>query len=296
MRIGNAPVSWGIFELENVSADLPYARVMDEIAESGYRGTELGPWGFFPDDPVVLARELNARGLTLASAFCPVDLTRPDEYSREEATALATSDLLQRLGVKELILADQWRPGRAIIAGRAGPDDELSASDWAVMAESLNRLAGRLASRGMRTVYHHHVATYVETTAEIDQLLTRTDPDLVGLCLDTGHAVFGGANPVDLLRRWGSRVGYVHVKDVDPAALRRARDRILNYNDGIREGIFCPLGQGCVDFAEVFRLLHALNYNGWLIVEQDIIVDDSGVAKSPVEAARISRTFLEKLI
>src|SRR5712692_8879578 len=148
MRVGNAPVSWGIFELEGMSRDLPFQRVMDEIVAAGYAGTELGPWGYYPTDPVRLASELAARGLTLASAFCPVDLTRAETYDREEATALATADLLQKLGVGELILADLWRPARAVVAGRAGAADELSSRDWQVQADGLNRLGSRLASRG----------------------------------------------------------------------------------------------------------------------------------------------------
>ncbi len=296
MLIGNAPVSWGIFELEGISADLPYSRVMDEIAESGYAGTELGPWGFYPTEPGQLATELKARGLRLASAFCPVDLTFPGGYSAAESIALTTADLLQALGVRQLILADRWRPIRADVAGRASPSDELSTSAWQIEADGLNRLGSRLADRGMTAVFHHHVATYVETTAEIDRLLSLTDPKYVGLCLDTGHAVFGGADPVDLLRRWGDRVAYVHLKDVDPMALARAREQKLGYDAGIRSGIFCPLGQGGVDFAEVFRLLHSVAYDGWLIVEQDVIVDENGQAQSAIDAARQSRAFLEGLL
>ncbi|HLZ10053.1 MAG TPA: TIM barrel protein, partial [Chloroflexota bacterium] len=195
MKIGNAPVSWGIFELEGVSADLPYGQVMDEIAASGYEGTELGPWGYYPTDPSQLGEELIKRDLRLASAFCPVDLITADQYDVAEAQALATARLLRALGSTELILADQWRPVRAIVAGRASSSDEMSLAEWDAVASGLNRLGARLADEGMRAVFHHHVATYVETEAEINRLLDLTDPEYVGLCLDTGHAAFGGADP-----------------------------------------------------------------------------------------------------
>jgi inosose dehydratase len=296
MKIGNAPVSWGIFELEGVSADLPYGQVMDEIAESGYAGTELGPWNYYPTDPARLQLELNQRHLALASAFCPVDLTDPAKYGEAEAQALATSHLLHALGTRELIVADQWRPGRAMIAGRAGPADELAPQQWDAVASGLNRLGARLADDGMQVVFHHHVATYVETEAEINRLLTLTDPKLVGLCLDTGHAEFGGADSIRLFRRWRDRVHYLHLKDVDPVVLARVRQEKLGYDGCIRAGVFCPLGDGQVDFRTLFSELLAARYSGWLIVEQDVIVGASGERMTSLEAARHSRAFLRSLL
>lgn len=297
MRVGNAPVSWGIFEVAGLSGNLPYQLVMDEIAAAGYEGTELGPWGYYPTDPARLRSDLRQRGLALASAFCPVDLTDPREHGKAEAQTLEVADLLQTLGTREVILADPQRPPRAACAGRAGPTDELPPSLWQATADGLNRLGRTLASRGMSAVFHHHVATYVETAAEIDHLLDATDPRTVGLCLDTGHATYGGADPVEILRRWSDRVRYVHLKDVDPRALERARTTGLDYAAGVRDGVFCPLGDGCVDFASVFAELRRINYDGWLIVEQDVIVDEAGgAAKSPLEAARQSYRFLQHLL
>lgn len=298
MKLGNAPVSWGIFEVEGLSADLNYPKVMDEIAATGYTGTELGPWGFYPTEPGRLRQELDRRRLTLASAFVPVDLTDRANHATAEAEVMKVADLLQAMGTNEVILADPQRPQRFLCAGRAGSADELSPQGWQAMAEGLNRTGAALKARGMRAVFHHHVATYVETAAEIDRLLTLTDPELVGLCLDTGHAAYGGANPVEILRRWGDRVGYVHLKDVNPTALRQARARQLDYEAGIREGVFCPLGQGQVDFDAVFDLLRGNHYNGWLIVEQDILADATGAhpGPTPLEAARVSRKFIEPYV
>jgi inosose dehydratase len=296
LKIGNAPVSWGIFELEGISADLPYRRVMDEIAASGYEGTELGPWGYFPTDPSQLREELSKRGLQLASAFCPVDLTAPSRYAEAEAQTLATAHLLRTLGTTKLILADPWRPVRATVAGRADGSDELSPAGWDAVVAGLNRLGSRLADDGMKAVFHHHVATYVETEAEINRLLDLTDPRFVGLCLDTGHAAFGGADPVRLLRRWRDRVHYVHLKDVSPSVLARIPIDRLGYDALIRAGIFCPLGEGQIDFPAIAAELRAANYDGWLIVEQDVIVGGSGQRATSLEAARQSRAFLRELL
>jgi len=290
--IGNAPVSWGIFEIEGMSGNYQYDQVMDEIAAAGYEGTELGPFGYYPTDPAALRGALAKRGLALASSFVPVDLRRPENYPAAEAQAMQVADLLQALGVKELILADEYRPERAPLAGRVSAADGMSDAEWESTTAGLNRLGGALADRGMTAVFHHHVATYVESPPEIDRLLESTDPDVLGLCLDTGHAAFGGADSVEILRRWGDRVRYVHLKDVDAAALARTRSRGLGYETGVREGVFCPLGQGAVDFAGVFAELQRHGYAGWLIVEQDIIVESTGQSTSPLALAKESREFL----
>lgn len=296
MRIGNAPVSWGIFEIEGLSGNYPFGHVMDEIAAAGYEGTELGPYGYYPTDPETLGAELAKRRLALASSFVPVDLRRPEDYPAAEAHALKVADLLQARGVRELILADQYRPERAPLAGRVSAADGLSAAEWESVAAGLNRLGGVLAARGMTAVFHHHVATYVESDSEIELLRQRTDPSLLGLCLDTGHAVYGGADPVDLIRRWDDRVRYVHLKDVNPAVLARARQSGLDYANGVREGLFCPLGQGVVDFDGIFRELRRRDYAGWLIVEQDIITDESAQAVPPLDLAKASREFLRRFV
>lgn len=296
MRLGNAPVSWGIFEIAGLSASTPYTRVMDEIGAAGYEGTELGPYGYYPTEPERLRAELTSRGLSLASAFVPVDLTQPAGYPAAEAETLKVASLLQALGTEEVILSEIQRPHRAAIAGRVGPADGLTEAGWESVASGLNRLGQALAQRGMRAVFHHHVATYIETGPEIDRLLDMTDPNLLGLCLDTGHAAYGGADPADLLRRWGERIRYVHLKDVHPNALARAREEGLSYEAGLRAGVFCPLGRGSVDFPAVFSELRRIGYSGWLIVEQDVIVD-AAVPPSdpPLEVARQSRQFIQQI-
>lgn len=296
MLIGNAPVSWGIFEIEGMSGSYPYDQVIDEIAAAGYAGTELGPYGYYPTDPATLRAALAKRGLALASSFVPVDLRQPEGYPAAEAQAMQVADLLQALGVKELILADEYRPERAPLAGRVSPADGMSDAEWDSTTAGLNRLGATLAARGMSAVFHHHVATYVESAAEIDRLLAHTDPNVLGLCLDTGHAEFGGADSVEILRRWGDRVRYVHLKDVNAAALARTRSEGLGYETGVREGVFCPLGTGAVDFSGVFAELKRRGYSGWLIVEQDIIVESTGQAVSPLALAKESREFLRKTV
>jgi inosose dehydratase len=140
-------------------------------------------------------------------------------------------------------------------------------------------------------VFHHHCGGFVETTEEVDRLLALTDPAAVGLCLDTGHAAYGGGDPVDWLRRFGDRVRYVHLKDAHPGLMAQARGSGWNYLEAVAAGLFCELGQGCVDFAGALAELGARSYDGWLVVEQDILPGQG----TPLTSARRNRAYLRGL-
>lgn len=298
IRVGNAPVSWGVFEADRPNP--PFSSVLDAIAATGYEGTELGPYGYLPTDPEVLGRELDRRNLSLASSFVPLALE--DDARREEhvRTVLAVGRLLRSRGVHEVIIAGDEKPWRTAIAGRVPKDGSAGLDEvgWQRTARSVAALSRALASElGMRIVLHHHAGTYFETEAEIERFLAETDPELVGLLLDTGHAVYGGVDPVTLLRHHARRVRYVHLKDADRGQLTRVRETTISMDDAWRAGVFCPLGQGVVDFPKVLELLRAHRYSGWVIVEQDVVPDASGkLEPDPTESARESRRFLrEKL-
>ena len=149
----------------------------------------------------------------------------------------------------------------------------------------------QLFAVGIRTAFHHHCAGYVETPLELDAVMRRTDPALLGLCLDTGHATFGGGDPVAMLRTYGDRVWHVHIKDCDARVARRARQEGWDYHRALGEGIFCELGRGAVDFAAFFAELRGLEYAGWAIVEQDVL-PGSG---TPAASASRNRAFLNSL-
>src|SRR5262249_31064700 len=150
---------------------------------------------------------------------------------------------------------------------------------------------------GMRVVVHHHAGTFVETPDEIDRLLVATDPELVGLLLDTGHAVYGGADPLEVLRRHGDRVRYLHLQDVRAGELARVRTTGIAMAEAWRHGVFCPLGEGVVDFPRVVEALRSRGYQGWLIVEQDVVPDQAGrLEPEPFDSARRSRRYLREQV
>ena len=271
MNVGTAPISWGVCELPDWGVVLPYERVLDEMAELGYAGTELGPWGYLPQDTKVLRRALTSRGLSLAGAFCPVVLHDPARYEAQLAYALDTARLLAGLRAPVLVLAEAGDARREKIAGRVKPSDPRFAEDeWSRFAAGANEIARRAKDLGLVTAFHPHAGTYVETPTETDELLRRTDAALVGLCLDTGHVAYGGGDPVALARREKGRVRHVHLKDLHRERYRRAVSRGLDFTAAVGEDVFAPVGHGSLDMRGVLRTLRDAAYEGWLIVEQDI--------------------------
>jgi inosose dehydratase len=298
MRVGNAPVSWGVYEADRPNP--PYGDVLDGIARAGYEGTELGPYGYLPTTARELGTELHARGLTLGSSFVPIPMEDASRREASVAAALGVARLLATQGVRELILADDEDPARAARAGRV-PDDGSAGFDdrqWREAVTTIHAVGRALRDElSMRVVVHHHAGSFVETPQEIDRLLADTDPELVGLLLDTGHAVYGGTDPVEVLKRHGGRVRYVHLKDVRADLLARVRTTGLSMAEAWRRGVFCPLGEGVVDFPRVVEALRSRAYDGWVIVEQDVVPDEDGrLEPEPFASARRSREYLRETI
>jgi inosose dehydratase len=239
IRVANAPVSYGAFELTvGVLPNVPGPdRVLDAIAAAGYEGTELGPPGYLGGGPELRDR-LDSHGLALAAAFVELRFGDGDYTTLEE-----TIDVIDGLGAKTA-LADR------------GPRDGDTDLDAVQTAADVAR------ARGVEPVFHHHMGTRVETPAEIERLLELTD---VGLLLDTGHLTAAGGDPVAWLRDWRDRVRHVHFKDVRLDVLRSSRD----WDEAWRGGVFCELGTGDVDLEEFLAELTAGGYEGWLVVEQD---------------------------
>jgi inosose dehydratase len=294
IKIASAPVSWGIYEFEGIEPKFKYTQVLNEIAETGYTGIELGPYGYLPTDPEVLRVELGRRGLQLLSAFVPVNLVDARTHEAGAQAALKVGRLLAALGAKYIVLADDNGKVDELVkqAGqRAG--SKLNAAEWDVFAAGVNTIAQRINDElGMQVVFHHHCAGYVETPEEVRELLDRADPDLVGLCLDTGHWHYAGGDAVQCMQEYGQRVRYLHFKDCSAAIAQQCRELKKDYFAAIAAGVFCPLGEGEVDFPAVVREAQAHGYDGWAIVEQDILTDDPEL---PKRCSLANRDYLKSL-
>ena len=295
MIVGNAPVSWGVYEADRPNP--PFARVLDEIAAAGYEGTELGPYGYLPTAADALSGELKRRRLRLGSSFVPLPLEDAGRRAQSVQASLDVARLLATQGVEELIIADDEGPERARIAGRIPKDGSAGWSDaqWREAVATLHAVARAIRDAlGMRVVVHHHAGTFIETPAEIDRLLEETEPEQVGLLLDTGHAAYGGADPVEVARKHGERIRYVHLKDVDGAELQHVFNSSVPMEEAWKRGVFCALGEGVVDFPGVVETLRGKGYAGWMIVEQDVVPDAQGrLVPDPAQSARQSRRYLK---
>lgn len=301
LLVGNAPCSWGRLEFEETRGEqILCGQMLDELVETGYTGTEMGDWGYMPTDPGLLRAELQGRGLTMLGAFVPVRLKESGAHAEGIARSLKTARLLAAVAGSPppfLVLADDngADPRRTRLAGRIGKEDGLDAAAWKIFAAGAERVAGAVFEEtGLRTVFHHHCAGYVETPAEISRLLELTDPARLGLVFDTGHYVYGAgreANPAEALDSFNERVWYVHLKDCQPIVAKRARAEQWDYFTALRNGVFCELGKGSVDFPAIFTCLRARGYDRYVVVEQDVL---PGMG-APKESAARNRSYLRSI-
>jgi len=306
IRIANAPVSWGAIAFEGFNEEpIAYDVVLDEIAETGYAGTELGDWGFFPTDPAALREELDRRSLAMLGAYVAVRLRYPEFFADDLAQALRIARLLAAVAPDSdrskgpfVVIADDngADPLRTANAGRITLEMGLPDAEWAGFASRAEKIARAVrVETGLRSVFHHHSAGWVETPAEVDRFLAETDPEVIGLVFDTGHYAFGadvsGLSVIDAMNRWADRIQYIHFKDYDPEVGHRSRQETWGYVQSVQAGLFSELGQGSVDFPAVVQWLHDRDYDGWAVVEQDVL---PGMG-TPKESARRNREYLASL-
>jgi inosose dehydratase len=294
-RIANAPCSWGVIEGINGERG-GYVRVIDEMQQTGYAGTELGDWGFMPTDPTFLVQELGSRHLSLLASWVSVFLHDADRHGQSGDDAVRTAKLLAAAGGLEnmIVLGNDpyGDPVRTKHAGRITPDLGMSEPQWQTFARGANYVARRVMNEsGLRTVFHHHIGTWVETPDETRRLLDMTDPTSWGLCFDTGHWVFAGGDPVQGIYEFADRIWHVHFKDHDPNVARQSREQGWDGPTSVGHGVFCELGRGDVDFPGVVKALQYIGYTGWIVVEQDVL---PGMG-TPKESAQRNREYLKSI-
>ncbi|GAB3979594.1 sugar phosphate isomerase/epimerase [Plantactinospora veratri] len=295
VRVANAPVSFGIYAPE--AAPLRPDELLDGLAEAGYRGIDSGPLGYLGTGDG-LGRRLDRVGFGLAGGWVDLRFADPDGFAADLPGLDAALDVFGAAPVDDPRFAP--RPTLACSAdparmARPGVPHEpglaLPAHAWPGFAGRVQRAADRCRERGLEPVFHYHLGTDVETAEEADRLLELTD---VSVCLDTGHLWLAGGDPVAAVRRWGSRIRQVHVKDADLAAHRRVRSAGGGLTEVVAAGGFCRLGAGGVDLPGVLAALREIGYAGWLVVEQDAPAGRSDVAEM-LAAQRANREYLRGL-
>jgi len=281
------------FDLDGEAAGAD--QVLWEMDSAGFEGTELGDWGFMPTEPADLRALLGLHNLELVGAFVPVALANERAHAAGIQEALKAARLLAAVNDEAfIVLADDNGsvPERVANAGRVRPEHGLSDAQWRVFARGAEAVAKAVCEQtDLRTVFHHHCAGFVETPTEVAALMKLTSPELLGLCLDMGHYAFGGGDPMHALEQHGDRCWHIHYKDFDADVGRRAAAEGWDYFEAVRQGVFCELGQGAVDFERITGWLRGEGFGGWIIVEQDVL---PGMG-SPFESARRNRAYLRTL-
>jgi len=294
--VGNAPCSWGVLEFDLEGNAPGYERVLEEMTASGYTGTELGDWGFMPTEPDALKRVLEDHQLSMLGAFVPVALGNPEALHPGRKTALETARLLAAVSDESpvIVLSDQngTEPTRTQNAGRILPSMAFTETQWETAAHAANQIALSVYEEtGLHTVFHPHCAGFIERPEEVDMFMDATHPRILKLCVDTAHCAYGGGNPIDVIRRYGDRIGHVHFKGYHEGIATECRENGLNYFQAIERGVFCELGQSTIDFQAVLDALNQIDYEGWIVVEQDVL-PGSG---NPLESAHNNREHLKSI-
>lgn len=280
MLIGNAPCSWGINYPTGNS--FTWEQYLDQVAAAGYRGTELGPFGFLPTDAGQLGDELAKRGLTLIGATHVHTFSRPATAGDFAATISELSALLVRLRAKHLVIMDESN------AYPPGGEGVLDDAGWKAMLDMI-ATAQKIAEgeHGLKLSFHPHVLTAVEYESQIDRLLAESTIDL---CFDTGHHAFRQQVALGYMERNFGRIAYMHLKNVDPAVVARVASGSLGAKESFAQGAMCPLPDGAVDIAAVMALLAARGFAGPVVVEQDMA---EGAAESPEALSRRNLAYLQ---
>jgi inosose dehydratase len=294
MRIATAPVSWGIWEMTIDRPDLiPPQTYLDTIVDMGYTATETGPPGYFAPSATEAAERAGRAGVELIATFLPLRLDDPAGFEEDLAALDRTVEVLEATRGGVVLLADMETPDRARAAGSEERRRETGWDDDTVerAAERLQRATDIVRARGLDAALHPHAATHIESEAETDRILERTD---IGLCVDTGHTVVGGGDPVALARRYAARLRHVHLKDVDGDLLGRMSRGEVDMDEAWPLGIFCEFGTGVVPIREFLALADVRSLDGYGVIEQDrvaVTIDDMPEVRASDER---NRAFVEQ--
>lgn len=288
VHLGIAPIGWCNDDMPELGAENTFRQIVSEMALAGFTGCEIG--NKYPTDPDVLKRELDLRGMRIASRwFSSFLLTKPLEENIaafEKELDFLTAVGANRINVSEQSRSIQGQFDTPILIGDHKP--VLNDKDWKRFCAGLNVLGQIAYDRGFKLCYHHHMGTVVQTAEETDRMMANTDPRYVFLCYDTGHFTFAGEDPLAMLKKYVDRVGHVHLKDMRLPVVEQAKENEWSFLTAVRNGAFTVPGDGDVDFDPVFRVLSDAHYEGWLLVE----AEQDPAKANPLEYAIKGRKYI----
>ncbi|WP_417410300.1 sugar phosphate isomerase/epimerase family protein [Hoeflea sp.] len=292
IQIGNAPCSWGV-EFPDDPRNPAWQTVLKQCAEAGYTGIELGPIGFMPEDPAILAEALEQNGLELIGGVVFRAFHDTSQWDNVMDGAVRTCKALVAHGAQHLVLIDSISPRRAPTAGRADEAEQMDKAEWSAFRDRIATVAKLGAEEyGLTVGIHAHAAGFIDFEPELERLLDEVDEKILKICFDTGHHSYAGFDPVAFMKRHIDRISYMHFKDIDPKIKAAAIASRTGFYEACGQGIFCNLGNGDVDFPAVRQILLDAGFEGWCTVEQDC---DPLLDPDTLGDARANRDYLKSI-
>lgn len=286
IKLGIAPIAWTNDDLPELGANNTFEQCVSEMALAGFTGSEVG--NKYPKDPTTLKKALNLRGIQICNAWFSTYFTS-EPYEVTERDFQVHTDFLKAMGARIVGVAEQ---GNSIQGKNVSVFDEkpvFNEKQWQKVAAGLNRLGEIAKAKGMTLAYHHHMGTGVQTMTEITELMDRTDPQYVTLLFDSGHCMFSGDNPQEILQKYIKRVSHIHLKDVRQAVLARVHSDKLSFLEAVKAGAFTVPGDGMIDFEPLFAIIESSDYSGWLVVE----AEQDPAQANPLEYALMARQYIK---
>lgn len=279
IQICGAPCCWGVDDVKNPYLP-PWQRVLKEAGQAGYSAIELGPYGYLPIDVAAVSAELRKNGLSIVAGTIFDDLLAEDNYENllrqtddicsliTQLPPLQTHDG-QHFPTPYMTIMDWGHDERDYAAGHPDRAPRLSEDEWAQMMRHIRGVCERAAGYGVRPVIHPHAGGYIEFADEIDALVRDIPYEAAGLCLDTGHLYYSGMDPVEWLKKYASRLDYVHFKDVNEMVYRQVLGEHIRFFEGCGKGSMCPIGTGCLNYPAIKQALEDIGYAGYITIEQE---------------------------
>lgn len=286
VKLGIAPIAWTNDDMPDLGKENTFEQCVSEMALAGFTGSEIG--NKYPKDVDTLKKALELRGMEICNAWFSTFLTTKP-YEETEVDFIKHVDFLHAMGAKIVGVSEQGfsiqgQLETPIFEGKHTMTDE----EWTMLCEGLNKLGKVAKDRGVTLTFHHHMGTVVQTADEVERMLANTDPQYVNLLFDTGHFAYCGVDPLDMVKKYHSRIKHVHLKDIRPAMVKKVQDEHLSFLDGVRMGAFTVPGDGCIEFDPIFKVLEETGYEGYMLVEAE---QDPAIA-NPLEYAMKARKYI----
>tara|TARA_R110002051_G_scaffold1008_14_gene5086 strand:- start:2749 stop:3639 length:891 start_codon:yes stop_codon:yes gene_type:complete len=292
IRIGNAPCSWGI-EFASDPSYPTWQSVLQQCAGAGYKGIELGPIGYMPEEPEILRQELLKNDLEIIGGVVFRPFHDAGKWDEVVDASRRTCEALVAHGAEHLVLIDSISPRRAPTAGRSNEAVQMDTAEWSAFRDRIATIAKMGAEDyGLTVGMHAHAAGFLDFEPELEKLLDEVSPDILKICFDTGHHSYAGYDPVAFMKRHIDRISYMHFKDINPVVKADVVEKRTDFYKACGQGIFCNLGQGDVDFPAVRQVLLDAKFEGWCTVEQDC---DPSMPGTPLEDAAANREYLQSI-